>query len=279
MNDPHDVKPSTHESEIPSIGMPKWLFIGLTIFLLAVSFALWMKFGAANIAVQRPVLGLMTTLPLQWEEGEIGDIIQSGGVPSPAYSRLNSKYDIRPVDSLATKNIKGVNVMLLAQPRAFSSSEFLELDEWMRGGGRLLLLADPALQWESIYPLGDKRRPLFTSLLSPLFKHWGVELVLAVGPEEEKRQVYEIDDLTISTVTSGEWQALGKAAQNCKIGAHAKVAECNIGRGKAILLADADLLNSEHWQGSGIRGVTGVDDFDNITWIERQLDKLASPPN
>ncbi len=258
--------------------MPKLLLFGLTIFLLAVSFAIWMKFGAANITAQRPVLGLMTTLPLQWEEGEIGDIIQSGGVPSPAYSRLNGKFDIRPVDSLASKNIKGVDVLLLAQPRAFSASEFLELDEWMRGGGRLLLLADPALQWESIYPLGDKRRPLFTSLLSPLFKHWGIELVLAVGPEEEKRQVYEIDDLTINTVTSGEWQTQGTVAQNCKIRSYAKVAECNIGKGKAILLADADLLNSEHWQGSGIRGVTGFDDFDNVVWIERQLDKLASPP-
>jgi hypothetical protein len=278
VNDPHDVKPSTHVPVTRSLGTPKLLLIGLTIFLVAVSFALWMKFDAANGAGQRPVLGLMTTLPLQWEEGEIGDIIQSGGVPSPAYSRLNSKFDIRPVDSLASKNIKGADVLLLAQPRAFSSSEFLELDEWIRGGGRLLLLADPALQWESIYPLGDKRRPLFTSLLSPLFKHWGIELVLPVSPEEEKRQVYEIDDLTINTVTSGEWRAQSTVTQNCEIRANARVAECNIGRGKAILLADADLLNAEHWQGSGVRAVAGFDDFDNITWIERQLDKLASAP-
>jgi hypothetical protein len=239
----------------------------------------WMKFDAANGAAQRPVVGLMTTLPLQWEEGEIGDIIQSGGVPAPAYSRLNGKFDMRPIDNLAASNIKSADILLLAQPRALSSTEFFELDEWIRGGGQLLLLADPALQWESIYPLGDKRRPLFTSLLSPLFKHWGIELVLPVDPDEEKRQVFEIDDLTIGTVTSGEWRAQNTAAQNCKIGSSAQVAECNIGRGKAILLADADMLNAEHWQGSGIRGVTGFDDFDNITWIERQLDKLASVPN
>jgi hypothetical protein len=117
VNEPDEVKKVGHETIKRSFAIPKLVPFTLIVILLAAFLILWLKFDAANGAGQRPVLGLMTTLPLQWEEGEIGDIIQSGGVPSPAYSRLNSKFDIRSVDSLVTKNIKNVDVLLLAQPR------------------------------------------------------------------------------------------------------------------------------------------------------------------
>lgn len=225
---------------------------------------------------KRPVIGLMTTLPLQWEEGDIDEIIGSKGAASPAYIGLNAVYEMRPIDNLSPQSLKGVSALMLAQSRALSPGELTDLDLWVRKGGKLLLLADPALHWESIYPLGDKRRPLFTTLFSPLFAHWGLELVLPVAEGDEKYQNIVIDGQTIHTVTIGAWQYLSDNNTECTIAANPVVAKCQIGSGRAVLVADADLLDGELWQGSGVRALLGANDFANISWIEKQLGALST---
>ena len=45
--------------------------------------------------------------------------------------------------------------MLLAHPMAQTADALVDLDRWVRGGGRVLLLADPRLEWPSERPLGD----------------------------------------------------------------------------------------------------------------------------
>jgi ABC-type uncharacterized transport system len=223
----------------------------------------------------RPVLGVMTTLPLLWEEGDVGDIIVSSGRRAPAIQRIGQDFEIRPVDVLSRGSLNKIDTLLLVQPRALSPNEFAYLDQWVRSGGKLVLLADPALHWESIYPLGDKRRPLFTSLLSPLFKHWGIELVLPMDEGDTKDQIFDLSGHTIRTVTAGEWQMLGDGAKICAISDVPKVTICNVGAGEAVLLADADLLDDELWRGSGIRALLGYDDFDNVAWVHWQLKRLS----
>ena len=138
-----------------------------------------------------------------------------------------------------------------------------------------MILADPALQWESRYPLGDKRRPLFTSLLSPLFKHWGLELTLPIGDDESGVIIRKIGNYCIRTVTPGSWQRAKQTGQaECRIAESEIVAECKVGKGTALLIADSDLLHEDFWTGSGARMITGSDDFDNMNWIEANLNRL-----
>ena len=47
----------------------------------------------------------------------------------------------------------------MAQPLAQAPENLVALDDWVRGGGRVLLLADPMLEWPSKRPLGDPLRP------------------------------------------------------------------------------------------------------------------------
>jgi hypothetical protein len=239
------------------------------ILLLLMLWRLWPLAEASA----RPVLGLSTTLPLYWGEGEAGDVMIRSAAPLPAYDRLREQYDIKLIDGFQASTLKPLKQMLLAQPRAFAPSEFAAIDEWVRGGGQLLLLADPALQWESIYPLGDKRRPLFTSLLSPLLVHWGLELELPMDDDENATRVIDFKKMAIRTATPGAWHAKAGKRQYCVIAASAIIARCKIGKGSAILIADADLLNAEFWQGTGIRALFGQDDFDNILWVQALLQK------
>ncbi len=249
-------------------------FVRLTLFLAAIFLLLMLllwRIWPTDEGNPRPILGLSTTLPLYWGEGEIGDVMTRSATPLPAYARLSERYDIRLIDGFQISTLKPLQQMILAQPRALSPSEFAAIDAWVRGGGRLLLLADPALQWESIYPLGDKRRPLFTSLLSPLLSHWGLELELPLGNDENASQVIEFKDLAIRTATPGAWHAKSGESHDCVISENSIMARCKIGKGSAILIADVDFLDAQFWQGTGVRALLGQDDFDNIHWLQALL--------
>jgi hypothetical protein len=252
-------------------GLRKRLAVGMLLVLGLILLLSALRYIRPEAETAKPVLGLMTTLPLQWSEGGIEADLAADAKPHPAYARLQERYDVRPLDSFDDLDQRQLSLMLLAQPRALAPAELVTLDNWVRAGGRLLILADPALQWGSLYPLGDKRRPLFTSLLSPLFSHWGLELVLPMS-DQQAIAMREVDGLNIRTQTPGEWLSKpGKATANCQIAAHRLLADCRVGRGRALLLADADLLDSVYWEGQGIRAVTGDDEFANLEWIGSML--------
>ncbi len=255
-----------------SSAIRKRLLVGILLVLALVFLLSAMRYLRPAQEADLPKLGLMTTLPLQWSEGGIEAAVDADAAPHPAYARLAAAYEVVSLDNL--DDLDRLSLLLLAQPRAMSPSELVTLDAWVRRGGRLVLLADPALQWGSLYPLGDKRRPLFTSMLSPLFSHWGVELVLPIDKAEPIAE-REIDGLTIRTLTPGEWQMKSAAAGSpCRIGADALYADCRVGKGRALLVADADLLDTPYWQGQGARMLTGADESDNVAWVEKLLGDL-----
>jgi ABC-type uncharacterized transport system len=252
-------------------GLRKRLAVGALLVLVPALLLSAIRYGRPHVQTEKPVLGLMTTLPLQWSEGGIEADLAAEAKPHPVYSRLQEQYEIRPLDNFDTLEKSPVSVMLLAQPRALGPSELVRLDSWVRGGGRLLILADPALQWGSLYPIGDKRRPLFTSLLSPLFGHWGLELVLPMT-DEQAVVLREVGDLSIRTQTPGEWlPRSGAVSATCAIANQRMLADCRIGKGRALLVADADLLDTVYWEGQGIRAVTGEDEFGNLAWVDALL--------
>jgi ABC-type uncharacterized transport system len=252
-------------------GLRKRLAVGMLLVLGLVLLLSALRYIRPEAEAAKPVLGLMTTLPLQWSEGGIEADLAADAKPHPAYARLQERYDVRPLDNFDELDERRLPLMLLAQPRALAPAELVKLDTWVRAGGRLLILADPALQWGSLYPLGDKRRPLFTSLLSPLFSHWGLELVLPMS-DQQAIAMREVDGLNIRTQTPGEWLPKpGKATATCQIEPHNLLADCRVGKGRALLVADADLLDSVYWEGQGIRAVTGDDEFANLEWIDSML--------
>jgi len=248
-------------------GLRKRLAVGVLLVLGLVLLLLALRYVRPDVQATKPALGMMTTLPLQWSEGGIEADLAAEAKPHPVYSRLQEQYNIRPFDNFDALHKSPLSLMLLAQPRALGPSELVKLDAWVRGGGRILILADPALQWGSLYPLGDKRRPLFTSLLSPLFSHWGLELVLPMT-DEQAVVLREVDGLSIRTQTPGEWlPKTGKVSATCAIASHRMLADCRVGKGRALLVADADLLDTVYWEGQGVRSITGDDEFGNLAWI------------
>lgn len=186
---------------------------------------------AARAPADRPALALLTSLPLMFGESFA---IDSGG--SPALSRLEQRYNIQPIGVADAASLAGQRLLLMAHARAQPAEALADLDAWVRSGGRLVLLADPRLDWESARPLGDRLRPPPDFADTNLLGHWGLALSgpKAIGPASAGN-----GDIVIQASSPGVLESRG----GCRIAGGGFVARCRIGKGAAIVIADADFLN------------------------------------
>jgi hypothetical protein len=189
-----------------------------------------------------PELGLMGTIPIYWgEAGDFGEVLAGGENAHWARARLEDDYRLSPLDTLDEASLKGIDLLLLAQPRALSPAENVALDAWVRSGGRLLLFADPMLTGESRFAIGDRRRPQDVILLSPILDHWC--LVLAFDEDRPPGPAVVRAAGTAIPVNLPGSIDVGEAEADCAILVPEVLAECRIGRGSAVVLADAALLD------------------------------------
>ena len=207
---------------------------------------------------ERPTLALLTSLPLVFGES-FG--LESGG--SAALTRLEQRYNVLPIGVADAASLEGQKLLLMAHPRAQPAEALVELDRWVRGGGRVLLLADPRLDWHSERPLGDKLRPPPAFADTGLLRHWGLTLS---GPEPEGPASAGNGDLSILASSPGKLE--GK--QGCSIAGNGFVARCRIGRGAATVIADADFLNVE-----GEGALDGPTEH-NLDLLAAELDRLET---
>ena len=183
----------------------------------------------------KPKLMLLTTLPLVFSE-QFG--LEGGG--SPALAALATQYRVTPIGIADARTLTRARLLLMAHPRAQTAESLVDLDRWVRNGGRLLLLADPMLEWPSGRPLGDPFRPPPAFADTGLLKHWGLRLD---APDERGPRERRLGGLPILTVSPGS------LVGQCAISRDRLVAHCRIGKGEATIVADADFLDVDHLNG------------------------------
>ncbi|MFL6728962.1 MAG: hypothetical protein ACJ8E3_06365 [Sphingomicrobium sp.] len=181
-------------------------------------------------ASQRPALLLLTSLPLVFPEQ-----FSLRGAGSPALTALNTRYRVVPISAADPADLAKGRLLLMAHPQAQTSGNLVALDTWVRRGGRLLLLADPMLDWPSERPLGDPLRPSPMFPDTGLLGHWGLRLDAPDERGEVHRKLAGYDVVTLSP---------GALSGRCEIGADALVARCRIGKGRATIVGDADFLDA-----------------------------------
>ncbi len=205
-------------------------------------------------------IAVKTGLPLFWGEDGISAVLGGGDQRAPFIVGLANQHNVHPIDLLDANFLTRTDVLILAQPRGLDGLEMVTLDHWVRKGGRLLVFADPALVWPSRLPLGDPRRAPTTNLLGPLFRHWG----LTLEADKKRGELSEIDRQPVAVAAPGKWTKSGK---DCNIAKGGFVADCRIGDGRIILVGDADVIDAQLWQTSGI---------DNLAALLNLIDRLAS---
>ncbi len=200
--------------------------------------------AAPRPPTRRPVLLLLTSLPLVFNEQFS---IQGGG--SPALKALDSRYRVLPISVTDEKELGQARLLLMAHPLAQPAEDLVALDAWVRRGGRVLLFADPMLEWPSSRPLGDPLRapPMFMD--TGLLAHWGLRLG---APPKRGPEVRELGGHDVLTLSPGNLSGL------CEISSDRLVAHCLMGEGRATIVADADLLNVADLGKSGALNLDAV---------------------
>jgi hypothetical protein len=229
--------------------------------------------GHRGVAERRDLM-LMSALPLMW--GDSGPL-DPGSRPAAVYAMLQKEFALRPLDVLDEPTLSTGGLLLLAQPRALAPIELVALDSWVRRGGRTLILTDPALFWPSELPLGDIRRPPAIGLLGPLLSHWGLRLD---DPEEKKavaRQLQEgPNERRLVMFAPGRFV---REQGSCTVEAPGHLARCRIGKGEAMLVADADMMHDRLWVGQGTDGTERhARTSDNPLLVGDWLDRLSGKP-
>ncbi|WP_296717851.1 hypothetical protein [Erythrobacter sp.] len=213
----------------------------------------------------RPPLGLMSSLPLYWPaDADIADIAADRAAPPWQRRAIETRYRPVPLDTLTpipalspdtpeTDPLADLDRLAVIQPRGLSPGDNVALDAWVRGGGSLLLVLDPATTGDYDLPLGDPRRPVETALIPPVVERWG----LAVSFDE--RQALAVADASLGGAAlplalPGRIAVTDPAAADCTLAAEGAAAACRVGKGRVTLIADAALF--EHPELAGENGQT-----------------------
>lgn len=242
----------------------KRIVIALIIIILTIIILIFLSSTSEK---PKSKLALMSSIPLVLGEVNVEQMVQGENNPSAAYLSLKQHYDVIPIDAVDDR-LSEFDLMLMAQARPLSSSELVALDKWVRESGHIVILSDAALQWPSEYALGDKRRPIFASLLSPLFAYWGLEQLLLLEDPEE--QSIALGEYSITTVTPSEWALIETEAKDveCELNDNKFEAVCSVGKGSAILIGDSDFINDQHWQ-------SYYSEDDNMLYLLNKLQSLT----
>lgn len=247
-------------------GWRRWVFVpaALSILLPPLLLALvasaggwerWAVWRGSTLAdkrksVARPEIGILSGPVLYAPAGPTpGDGFSAG----PLWRFLSESFTLSPVDALEGGVPVGLRILLIVQPRALSPVELVELDKWVRIGGRAVLLVDPDLHWADVRPLGHGLRAPRITLLQPLLVHWGVPLAPfrpgASGEDPVKRHMLDGGRM-IQTAGASHFLP---THSGCSTSSGGLVAQCRIGRGNAVLVADADFANPSLWTTDGSR--------------------------
>ncbi len=234
----------------------------VALLALALAGIAWLGLGRNTPRGTEPV-GLFTTLPILWAESpDLAAALDPAADPHWSRAVLARTGPLVPLDTLAgvpgAEPLKRVRRLVLAQPRVLSPQENVALDEWVRAGGHLLLLADPALTAHSDFAIADPRRPQAVALLSPILGRWGLELRFAEDQVlgEGRREVMGMDmpvNLPGHFVTEGQG--------NCRLWAGGLVVTCAVGKGRVVALADAAVLEGDDPDGARARALAWLLDM------------------
>lgn len=208
----------------------------------------------ATRPVSKPELLVLSGLPLMFPE-KFG-LGQAPGAPLAA--RIERDFRLVPIAAAEPALLDGHDLLLMAQPRAQPAELLVALDAWVRRGGRVLVLADPALEWPSDKPLGDLTRPPLAFADTGLLLHWGVRLD---GPDGRRARRWGATD--VAAESGGVLVATSPA---CAVEPGGLTARCTLGRGRAVIVADADAVDPRR---PGSRAA--------IEQLERELKALATP--
>lgn len=225
--------------------------------------------------VNKPKLGLMTSLPLYWPLGADFAALAGGDAAVP-WQRgfLEKGHDLVLLDTLTpipdlnpdapeTDPLDGLDRLAVLQPRGLSPADNVALDNWVKAGGHLLIALDPLLTGEYDIALGDPRRPTDAALIPPVIARWG--LAGSFDPAQESNVRYaELPGAAVPLLMSGESRVVDAIGgpNGCETHESGSITRCGtVGKGSVTYLHDAAVFEHRELVGEQGEAISALLDF------------------
>jgi ABC-type uncharacterized transport system involved in gliding motility auxiliary subunit len=123
---------------------------------------------------KKPVVAILTSLPLENGAGGIGALLQGSAQPYMIYELMQKDFDVRMVGPKLDAVDPAVDVLLLAHPPKLDPATLYAIDQFALRGGRILAFVDPYFEGARGSGLLGQEGIPDKSDLGPLLKAWGV---------------------------------------------------------------------------------------------------------
>ena len=125
----------------------------------------------------RPVLGIVTNLPLDTGTGGLMSAMRGESLPFMIYEELRDRFELEYLEQQFQVVPEKVEVLMIAHPRELDPATLYAVDQFVMRGGRVLAFIDP--HSEVSLTAGPDGQPIRgyseASNLEPLLKSWGVD--------------------------------------------------------------------------------------------------------
>jgi ABC-type uncharacterized transport system involved in gliding motility auxiliary subunit len=121
----------------------------------------------------RPVIGILTSLPLSGDPRAMMMRIPGAGQPFVISTQLRQFFTVRDIPTDARVIDPEVRVLLVAHPQNLPETTLYAIDQFVMRGGRLMVLTDPHSEGQAFRPTGALGET--SSNLDRLLNAWGIE--------------------------------------------------------------------------------------------------------
>ncbi|MGQ9367745.1 GldG family protein [Azospirillum sp. ST 5-10] len=132
----------------------------------------------ALAAPKRPVVGVLTAMPLEFGPGGMAAALRGGSQPYAVLSALRMLFDVRmlPPDAAAVGD--DVDVLMVARPKDLPPRTLYAIDQFVMKGGRAVFFVDPWAESDLDAGPGGMPDPVTgrTAALPTLFDAWGIAM-------------------------------------------------------------------------------------------------------
>jgi len=124
---------------------------------------------------KKPVIGIVSSLPLESGAGGIAAMLQGQAQPFMIYEELRQSYTTKMIGPNFDRIPADVTLLVLAHPPPLPPKQLYAIDQYVLGGGHALVFLDPMSELAQASQGGGQGMAPSSSDMKQLLRVWGVD--------------------------------------------------------------------------------------------------------
>jgi ABC-type uncharacterized transport system involved in gliding motility auxiliary subunit len=124
---------------------------------------------------KKPVIGVISSIPLQTGSGGMAAMLQGQAHPFIAYEELSQTYTTKTIEQNFDRIPSDVSMVVIAHPPPLAPKQLYAIDQYVLGGGHALIFLDPMSDIAQAAQGGGQGMAPSSSDMKDLLRVWGVD--------------------------------------------------------------------------------------------------------